>query len=1056
MSPTSEDEDPVDGKGSSSKPEEAATTDAAQKQATKRRTKTGCLTCRKRRIKCGEEKPVCKNCIKSKRECAGYVQPLVYKQQTHGPPPTIHDSRERILSIQDEGGGSGGFFNLRLQQEQQYLETYPGFDPAIPSPYQQLPFGASYHAFPFALPNDPSYTTVPHAGGTYGWQNTQYPRGQPYPGMVDPTGTGVPGFPMTHDPTGASSNSSLPLDPQLLRQPGHTGASAIPTPSQPPLPAFPGEHRFSQELNFVQSYPQASISQPYGILNEAIDEENVSIAAGPIPDPLTVDDDYEDSDDPFDVEMDEQEQDLSFQDAANNLTEILDRSGQRGWRTARPHASRRSQYQTVTTFRPAMTLSPLRDERNEHIFCHFVEITSHCISIFERHHFSPISAPARTLWNFTIPALALSHPALAHAILALGALHLAKLHNTSEDPAVKHFTYAVRRVGKLLGLPKRRHEIATLATVLVLGFYEVVNGDHSRWNLHLSGATKLVLEHDFAATTRTARRMRQGAKARVNQWTAQFALTEENYARVAGIPLPLLDDIDWEVDATLVSRLTGYPVDDDHQVQHNFPLVADLTEKDIEEFKAKMDLRWWYCKQDIFQSMVSGDPLLMPFEHWIYCPPRGQIGRSDNPYATLDHLLLIMARLAEFGGQDRIRKQRVVTSQGGQWKPPKWLFGPSGPPGRPKGVDAGRSKQPSSPNTGKAGASVRSAGQTAQKASPAPSANEGRVRQSKPGLPGPGPTGGPPMLGMIPPSGDTQMHSAFKAMNTRINDPAFSIKQEERKSTSPRSPQTLEDDTTQALTEHTEIIKAFDLFVKSLGPDFEPLPHSGPPVTTPFGPAVMYKNAAVACIWAFYYTGRIMIHRLHPEMPPAAMVSAGVTAHLTRDYAQSIGRICAGLYSTRQYGQTGALDPSFAGAWMESTFPLLFAGIQYTDPVQRGWTISKLKDVQRRCGWQTSGAIAAACEMAWESMGRDGKGPPYERTLDLKSKDPRVSGAFKRSDGPAGDSGRVPNAEAEHESEFVNHDRSLIDRSGSTRTHWALGLLSVEEDINKMSLESKR
>jgi hypothetical protein len=51
------------------------------KSATKRRTKTGCLTCRKRRIKCGEEKPFCKNCVKSKRECAGYVQPLVYKQQ---------------------------------------------------------------------------------------------------------------------------------------------------------------------------------------------------------------------------------------------------------------------------------------------------------------------------------------------------------------------------------------------------------------------------------------------------------------------------------------------------------------------------------------------------------------------------------------------------------------------------------------------------------------------------------------------------------------------------------------------------------------------------------------------------------------------------------------------------------------------------------------------------------------------------------------------------------------------------------------------------------------
>ncbi|KAI5808737.1 hypothetical protein DFH27DRAFT_522152 [Peziza echinospora] len=42
------------------------------KKEIKRRTKTGCLTCRKRRIKCDEAHPTCKNCAKSKRECMGY------------------------------------------------------------------------------------------------------------------------------------------------------------------------------------------------------------------------------------------------------------------------------------------------------------------------------------------------------------------------------------------------------------------------------------------------------------------------------------------------------------------------------------------------------------------------------------------------------------------------------------------------------------------------------------------------------------------------------------------------------------------------------------------------------------------------------------------------------------------------------------------------------------------------------------------------------------------------------------------------------------------------
>ncbi|OJD38643.1 c6 finger domain protein [Diplodia corticola] len=53
------------------------------KKEIKRRTKTGCLTCRKRRIKCDEAHPTCRNCQKSKRECLGYDP--IFKQQP-GPP----------------------------------------------------------------------------------------------------------------------------------------------------------------------------------------------------------------------------------------------------------------------------------------------------------------------------------------------------------------------------------------------------------------------------------------------------------------------------------------------------------------------------------------------------------------------------------------------------------------------------------------------------------------------------------------------------------------------------------------------------------------------------------------------------------------------------------------------------------------------------------------------------------------------------------------------------------------------------------------------------------
>ncbi|PHH60606.1 hypothetical protein CDD80_1582 [Ophiocordyceps camponoti-rufipedis] len=50
------------------------------KKEIKRRTKTGCLTCRKRRIKCDETHPTCNNCKKSKRDCLGYDP--IFRQQT--------------------------------------------------------------------------------------------------------------------------------------------------------------------------------------------------------------------------------------------------------------------------------------------------------------------------------------------------------------------------------------------------------------------------------------------------------------------------------------------------------------------------------------------------------------------------------------------------------------------------------------------------------------------------------------------------------------------------------------------------------------------------------------------------------------------------------------------------------------------------------------------------------------------------------------------------------------------------------------------------------------
>ena len=43
------------------------------------RTRTGCQTCRDRKVKCGEERPQCVNCLRTNHVCPGYAPATVFK-----------------------------------------------------------------------------------------------------------------------------------------------------------------------------------------------------------------------------------------------------------------------------------------------------------------------------------------------------------------------------------------------------------------------------------------------------------------------------------------------------------------------------------------------------------------------------------------------------------------------------------------------------------------------------------------------------------------------------------------------------------------------------------------------------------------------------------------------------------------------------------------------------------------------------------------------------------------------------------------------------------------
>ena len=779
------------------------------------------------------------------------------------------------------------------------------------------------------------------------------------------------------------------------------------------------------------------------------------------------DDDDDDENDPWDVEMEIQDSTTQpSEQAHHDLSMMLSRHASQEETRIRTFTTFLNESNVLATYRPSHSASPLTDEKTARIFCHFITVTGPSLSIYERQSSNstvmfnnlPIPIAQKALWTYTLPTMALGHPPLMHAMLAVGALHIAKLQQTSEGPSIKHFTYALRRVSKLIGLPRRRNEIATLAANLLIGFYEIILADHSKWNIHLAGARILVQEIDFAGMTRKLRRMRSQAKARIARAPMMGG---EDYIRIAGIPETLLPDKDWEIDEELISNFTGFHIRYDHQWQPNAPQQiyadSDFTTKDVEDYKVRSDLYWWYCKQDIFQGMVSGNRLLMPYEHWAFCPPRGRIGRLDATYATMDHLCLLMARLTDFGGKDQLRKRRVIASTGGKWKPPPGFFRPSHSSQTHQPVQAVHELMSSS------GVSKRSSDLPPTQVpharhAPVSTPSQRFASASSP-MKKPGDTTGdspsPPMYGMMPTAtGPIHMSSAFHMMAKNLHDSGI-----------PSTPPTwnatpvgdLEAETSAALEEHAAIVEAFDLFSTVLGPEYQPLPpDTTPPISTPFGPALQYRTHPIACIWAFYYAGHILLHRLNPHMPPAAMMSVGLCARQTAEYAQTIGKICAGLYYPQQYSlQTGCLNPSLGAALAESTFTLFFAAIQFTDAGQRGWAINKLRDIARLTGRQSSAAMAAGCETAWERMGMAGRGPKYTPAMDRDNKDERVSGKTRRErlsnpHDPGHQSGKAANED--DEPQMINHDRRFINVNPNARVHWALGLLAVEADMRKLDL----
>jgi hypothetical protein len=176
----------------------------------------------------------------------------------------------------------------------------------------------------------------------------------------------------------------------------------------------------------------------------------------------------------------------------------------------------------------------------------------------------------------------------------------------------------------------------------------------------------------------------------------------------------------------------------------------------------------------------------------------------------------------------------------------------------------------------------------------------------------------PPFTGMVPGVGEAKLPMGFEPSRDQSPQSSHSTQNEDVD---------LDILRVEAEEEWQEIRNAFSVLEDHFGDDFQALgPEFSAPIQTPFGPALQYRTYGIAGIWLNYYMALITCHRVHPSMPPAAMMAAGIAARNTETFANEIGRISAGI--APECGMTSEVGPGVGAALIESSTALFIAGVQ--------------------------------------------------------------------------------------------------------------------------------
>jgi hypothetical protein len=141
----------------------------------------------------------------------------------------------------------------------------------------------------------------------------------------------------------------------------------------------------------------------------------------------------------------------------------------------------------------------------------------------------------------------------------------------------------------------------------------VMSAEHVKWGTHLVGSAQLIAELDFPSLTQEARRLKAAQTARESNFPYQnpnMLIDQKQLDQKLKESIMIPDE-------KLISIIVGQTVryDDYGKVFED----VDMNQSRRHGFQGKLDARtfetledlyWFYLRQDAFQSMVSGNPLM--------------------------------------------------------------------------------------------------------------------------------------------------------------------------------------------------------------------------------------------------------------------------------------------------------------------------------------------------------------------------------------------------------------------------------------------------------------